>query len=173
MGFLSNLLGAATQLLPGPLAAIAQTVGGAFGVLPSTQAQRSIQTQGPQNIPLRRQVGLSPTGAARLAAGLSPVDPRRTGGNGRVFKQTIIQTIDVSSGDVLREVIKEGAPFLMNKEVAQLRVVAKKLTKAERKLPRKTRSASPQKELIDAVTAEALRNVITGHGHHGNIVHST
>jgi len=81
------------------------------------------------------------------------------GGNGVVARQTIVQTVDLASGAVVRSEVLPGAPFLMNSEVRSLRRVAKKVGRAHAKLPRRTVQKSAMKELTDAAVAEALRNV--------------
>lgn len=81
------------------------------------------------------------------------------GGNGVVARQTIVQTINLMTGAVVRTELFSGAPFLMNSEVRSLRRVAKKVGKAHAKLPRRTVQKSALKELTDAAVAEALRKV--------------
>jgi len=82
-------------------------------------------------------------------------------GNGFFATSTIVQTLDLRTGQIVRQRVLNGSPFLMNNEVNKLRTVARKLGKANARLPRKTRKASAQRELVDAVTQNALRRVIT------------
>lgn len=82
-------------------------------------------------------------------------------GNGFFVTETIVQTIELATGQIIRSKCLAGSPFLMNNEVNKLRTVARKLGKANARLPRKTRRASAQRELVDAVTQNALRRVIT------------
>jgi len=92
----------------------------------------------------------------------APAVPMRggiAGGNGVVARQTVVQTVDIATGVVVRAEILPGAPFLMNSEVRSLRRVAKKVGRAHAKLPRRTVQKSAMKELTDAAVAEALRNV--------------
>jgi len=81
------------------------------------------------------------------------------GGNGVVARQTLVQTINLMTGAVVRSELLPGAPFLMNSEVRSLRRVAKKVGRAHAKLPRRTVQKSAMKELTDAAVAEALRKV--------------
>lgn len=81
------------------------------------------------------------------------------GGNGVVARQTIVQTINLLTGQITRQERFAGAPFLMNSEVRSLRRVAKKVGRAHAKLPRRTVQKSAMKELTDAAVAEALRKV--------------
>jgi len=81
------------------------------------------------------------------------------GGNGTVARQTVVQTIDLRTGVVVRQEVFSGAPFLMNSDVRKLRSIAKKVSRANSKLPRRTVQVSQMKQLTDAAVAEALRNV--------------
>jgi len=96
-----------------------------------------------------------------LLAAAAPVSVAGGRGNGFFATSTIVQTTDLRTGQVVRQRILNGSPFLMNNEVNKLRTVARKLGKANARLPRKTRRASAQRELVDAVTQNALRRVIT------------
>jgi len=108
--------------------------------------------------------------SARRRALQGQVDPRilqeRLGmvqnrGNGRFAVETIVQTTDLETGQVVRVQVFPGRPFLMNSDVRKLRQTAKKLGKANARLPRRTVGKSAQRELIDAVTQTALRKVLT------------
>lgn len=103
-------------------------------------------------------VGISAlaAGAGQDADGRVVVEGAAGRGNGQFVKQTLVQTIDVETGAIVRTVVRSGAPFLMNREVRQLRTVARKLGRAHAKLPRVTRAPSLAKQLQD----KALRNAL-------------
>jgi len=91
------------------------------------------------------------------APGLAPAvigGPAR--GNGRFARQTIVETLDLVTGQVVRQETFSGAPFLMNNEVRKLRTVARKLTKAHGKLPRRTQQVSLTSQLKDAAVRKAI-----------------
>jgi len=111
--------------------------------------------------------------AVAVASASSRVDPRiimerteqgRGRGNGFFATDTIVETIDLRTGEVVRRKVFDGSPFLMNTDVRKLRQTTRKLRKANASIPTKTRKPSAQKELIDAVTSRALRQVITSNG---------
>jgi len=172
MGFLSNLLGAATQLLPGPLGAIAQVAGTALGIAAPTPsnllaAAAPAQTTFLGPAPIQAPVTFGPRNVALQARARTGISGQR--GNGQFVVDTIVETTDLGTGKVVRRKVLEGSPFLMNNDVRKLRQTAKKLGKANARLPRKTVKQSAAKELINAITQTALRRVLTGpgHGHHG------
>jgi len=80
-------------------------------------------------------------------------------GNGQFAKQTIVETIRLADGAVVRQEVFAGAPFLMQKAVRELRATTKKLTRANARIPRKTREKSKNAQLLDAVLDRALSNV--------------
>lgn len=80
-------------------------------------------------------------------------------GNGLVARQTVVQTIDLVSGLLIRQVVFDGAPFLMNSDVRKLRSISRKVSKAHSKLPRRVVKESRMKALTDAVVDDAMRKV--------------
>lgn len=80
-------------------------------------------------------------------------------GNGMVARQTIVQTIDLQTGALLRQLVFDGAPFLMNSDVRKLRSISRKVSKAHSKLPRRVVKESKMKQLTDAAVDEAMRKV--------------
>jgi len=108
-----------------------------------------------------------PLGVAPLAAGVirPPTGPEQlarstalmaTGGNGQFAKRTIVQTINLATGQVVKQDVLIGAPFLMNKAVAELRRTTRKLMKANAKIPRRTAKQSLGSELKDAALKKAI-----------------
>jgi len=77
-------------------------------------------------------------------------------GNGRTFRRTFVQTVDLFTGAILRHDAFPGAPFLMNNQVRQLRTTAKKLTRAAGKIPTRRTRTSLTTQLKDAVLQRAL-----------------
>ncbi len=99
--------------------------------------------------------------------GLPPRAVVVTGGNGKVAKRTIVQTINLDTGQVVMETVLEGAPFLMNKAVRELARTTKKLRKANRKIPTRTVKQSLSAQLTERVLDQTIQDV--GHpGHHGH-----
>lgn len=90
-----------------------------------------------------------------------------SGGNGKVAKRTIVQTINLDTGLVVNEVTLEGAPFLMNKAVRELARTTKKLRKANRKIPTRTVKQSLGSQLTERVLNQTIQDVGDHHGHHG------
>jgi len=83
-------------------------------------------------------------------------------GNGQFVKQTIVQTIELATGTVVRQETFAGAPFAMQKEINRIRTLDKKLTKAAARIRSKGKGPSKTKQLTDAVVDSALRNVVAG-----------
>lgn len=83
----------------------------------------------------------------------------RGGGNGLVARQTIVQTVDLVTGLIVRQEVFSGAPFLMASDVRKLRSIARKVAKANSKLPRRVVKESKMKQLTDSVVDDAIRNV--------------
>jgi len=77
-------------------------------------------------------------------------------GNGQFARQTIVQTIRLIDGAVVRQEVFSGAPFLMQKAVRELRATTKKLTRANAKIPRRTVAQSKRSALIDTCLDQAL-----------------
>jgi len=88
------------------------------------------------------------------------------GGNGKVAKRTIVQTINLDTGNVVNQIILEGAPFLMNKAVRELARTTRKLRKANAKIPRRTVRQSLGSQLTERVLNQTIQDV--GDHHHHN-----
>jgi len=98
------------------------------------------------------RVGQNITAAQLAQAGIM-------GGNGQFSKRTIVQTINLATGLVVKTVVFDGAPFLMNKEVASLARVTRKLGKASRKIPRRVVKQSLASRLSEAALTDAIDGV--------------
>lgn len=80
------------------------------------------------------------------------------GGNGRTATRTIVQTMDLATGKIIREKFMEGSPHIMNKDVTAANRLFKQTRKLDRRLPRKTVRESKTKQLADAAIDKALRD---------------
>jgi len=77
------------------------------------------------------------------------------GGNGRFNVITTVTTIDNVTGQAVRQKVFAGAPFIMQKEVAHMRSVAKKLSRAHGRVP--TRKV---KQGINSMISDAIKDKI-------------
>jgi len=187
MGFFSDLLkgvGAVVGAVINPGATIGKLLRGtgeASGIVaktPLTAAQATtgvIQTvTGPGTAgPLAiagRGVGTlaQPIGSGLVGGAVAGRGVILTGGNGKVAKRTIIQTINLDTGIIVMEIVKEGAPFLMNKAVRELQRTTKKLRKANAKIPTREKKQSLGAKLTERVLNQTIQDVGDHHGHHGN-----
>jgi len=139
-------VGAAAVTARLPVQQIVQRVAPAVGVL------------GAIGGPIQRGIDVpaliaNPPAAALAQAGIM------SRGNGQFVKRTIVQTINLATGAVVNQVVLDGAPFLMNKEVASLARVTRKLGKANRKIPRRTIKQSLASRLSEKALTEAIDNV--------------
>jgi len=182
MGFFSNLLQTVAPIVssfvPGGSLITAAATG--LGLL-GPAGPPAITTQGPSTLGRPPLTSVVQQRDVRVAALAGQVDPRVVqdrqarglgGGNGRFATDTIVETQDLVTGQIVKRRVLAGSPFLMNNEVRKLRQVARKLGKANAKLPRKTVAQSAQKELINAITQTALRRVLTGPGHGHPIINA-
>jgi len=80
-------------------------------------------------------------------------------GNGQFARQTIVQTIELATGAIVRQEVFPGAPFLMSNEVSRLSTVSKKVLRAGRKIPRRVSKESETAKLKDIVLREAMRRI--------------
>jgi len=78
------------------------------------------------------------------------------GGNGRTATRTIVQTMDLATGQITRVKTMPGSPRLMNSDVAAARKVIKSVGKLHNQMPRRTVKDSPATKLKDAAIAAAL-----------------
>jgi len=78
------------------------------------------------------------------------------GGNGRTATRTIVQTMDLATGQIIRMKTMPGSPRLMNSDVAAARKVIKSVGKLHNQMPRRTVKESQATKLKDAAIAAAL-----------------
>jgi len=97
-------------------------------------------------------------GGGAAAAGAGTVDMTGFGGgNGSVATRTIVETMDLRTGQIVRRKIMEGSPHIMNKDISAAKKVFRSVRKLDARLPKKTRARSKTKELADAAVDKAIR----------------
>jgi len=79
-------------------------------------------------------------------------------GNGTFTSRTIIETLNLATGGVTREV-RPGRPHIMNSDVQIARRVIRQSRKLAQRIPKKTVKESKTKQLTDAAVEAAMRNV--------------
>jgi len=112
------------------------------------------------------RVALAAGGAAAVAGGaiaLAGDDDGAmiaggTGGNGDVFTRTVIQTLN-RQGQVVRQRIERGSPFLMNRDLAIAKRVIRTVGKLGGKFRRTKSGPSKMKQLTDKVIDTAICTV--------------
>ena len=160
MGWLSKAFGS-----------VARIAGSILGFAPTKAVAAAVPSVATRSLsairraaPIVGQAALA-GGVGALGAGLVGPDGQALpvggpgqlgGGNGRFAKQTIVQTIDLTTGQVVRQVTMNGAPWLMNSEVSGLGRVSRKVRKASRKIPTRTRRQSLGEELKEAAIEKAI-----------------
>jgi len=77
-------------------------------------------------------------------------------GNGRFARQTIVETLDLMTGQVVRQQVLSGAPFLMASDVRKLEQTTKKLRRANARIPRRVVKESALAGLKDELVRGAL-----------------
>jgi len=81
------------------------------------------------------------------------------GGNGQVHRVTIVLTIDNRTGALVNRIVLQGAPFLMNQQVSQLKRTVKLIGKANQKIPRRVVKESLTSELTREIKTSAIRQI--------------
>lgn len=158
-GILSSLLGGS--------AAGGGIVSTALGLATSPLALAGTIAADPIGAVLGTTAGLA--GAALGLAGLSPAangngnGPVDTtgfaGGNGRTATRTIVQTMDLATGQIIRQKTMPGSPRLMNSDVAAARKVIKSVGKLHNQMPRRTVKEGEVTKLKNAAVQAATQRV--------------
>ncbi len=105
---------------------------------------------------------------AAIASGQFVVNPATGelvplgGGNGLLATSTMVTTVNRITGQIVKQRVFQGSPFIMNKEVAHLKSVVKKITRAHGKVPTKTRKQSVSSMISDAIKDAMLRQAQSG-----------
>jgi len=145
----------------GGLLSLVQSVTGldlTAAIAPVTSLVSGIPVVGPIVAPILG--GILGTGGAVNTTGFS-------GGNGRFATRTIVETMDTTSGKIVKRKTLPGSPYLMNSEVAGLRKVVKKSNNLQKRIPRRTVKQSTTSKLTEAVQMKAIQNVqLPHHGDH-------
>jgi len=105
------------------------------------------------------QAALGPLGVAGAPAG-GPIDT--TGfsrGNGRTANRTIVETMDLVTGQIIRRRMMPGTPHLMNSEIRAAKKVFKKSADLQKRIPRRTVKQSEVTQLKNALVRRAFQNV--------------
>jgi len=136
LGLLGSTLGIGSEQLNPLLAIAAPIVGGLLG--------------GPAGAAAGQAIGgvISSTGFA--------------GGNGKVATRTIVQTMDLMTGKIIRQREMPGSPFMMNSEVRAAKKVFRQSRNLNNKLPRRTVKESASTRLKNACIEDAIHH--RGHG---------
>jgi len=79
------------------------------------------------------------------------------GGNGRTATRTVVQTMDLLTGQIIRVKTMPGSPRLMNSDVAAARKVIKSVGKLHNQMPRRVVKESEATKLKNAAIAAAMQ----------------
>jgi len=94
-----------------------------------------------------------------LGGGPGPVDTTGfAGGNGKTATRTVVETMDLASGTIIRRKIMPGSPFLMNVDVKAAKKVFRQSAALAKRIPRKTVRQSATSQLKEAAIDSAIRN---------------
>jgi len=136
---ISAPLAIASEVIAAPLDVLSGVVGGVTGIAGSI------------------------AGVGGLAGGAQPGGPVNAtgfgGGNGKTATRTIVQTMDLATGEIIRVQMLAGSPKLMNKDVAAARKVARVRASLNKTTPTKTTKVSPMKTLQNSIVQAAIANV--------------
>ncbi len=151
MGFFSSILGIGKKLIGG-LLGVAPKAAKAVVKPAAKVARRVAPAVGVGVIGLGAGLALGPDGQPVGAAGGPGV-----GGNGLTFTRTIVQSVDARDGSILRQQVLQGAPHLMNRDLAIAKRVFRLAGKLHRRMPKRTVRASRTKQLTQQVVEQALQ----------------
>jgi len=144
---ISGVAGAAARATVGGIAAAGRFAGRAAGTLPGQLALAGGAAFVGSRLAQQGVPGAE--GPVIMGGGVGR-------GNGRFARQTIVETIDLTTGTVVRQEVFSGAPFLLNSDVRKLRQTTRKLTRAAARIPRRSVPVSLTKQLTDAALNAAI-----------------
>ncbi len=160
MGFFGDILKGGLKLLG---------IGGGAPVRPALAAAGTARLRGTMPAGTRGAVGrivrggaiAAGAGAAFELGGAAVRDESGAlvamgGGNGVTSRRTIVQTIENATGEVIKQVVKEGAPHLMNKDLQIAKRVFRLSSKLHARMPKRTVRMSRTKMLTTQVVENAL-----------------
>jgi len=166
MGFLSSLTGFIGRVATGvgrflgvvPPAAVAGA-GLAAGAVAARVAPRAVGRLLPGAI----GAVAGATGALAGTALLAPDDGTgaMVGGNGMTTVQTIVNTIDNATGQIIRQRVLRGRPFLMQRDFVAWRRVERMARTAARRVGLKARKPSQKTVLRNAFETVSLQRALT------------
>jgi len=84
------------------------------------------------------------------------------GGNGVLATTTMVTTVNRLTGQIVKQRVFVGSPFIMNKEVAHLKSTIKKLRRGAGKIPTRTREPSLNSEINSAIKHSILHQAQRG-----------
>jgi len=84
------------------------------------------------------------------------------GGNGRTATRTVVETMDLASGNITRRKVMPGSPFLMNADVKAAKKVFRQSAALAKRIPRRTVKESATTQLKNAAIDSAIRNANQG-----------
>lgn len=151
MGFFSSILGFGKKI-----------IGGLLGVAPTAKKVAKPVATAAKRVAIGAGVA---GGVVGLGAGLvigpdgQPVGAAGgpgVGGNGLTFTRTIVQSVDARDGTVLRQQVLQGAPHLMNRDLAIAKRVFRLAGKLHRRMPKRSVRMSRTKMLTQQVVENAL-----------------
>ena len=144
-GIVSTALGLATAPLAIAGSVLADPVGAVLGIA---------------GAPVQALAGLGLGDLAGAARQNGVVDTTGfAGGNGRTATRTIVQTMDLATGQIIRTKTMPGSPRLMNSDVAAARKVIKSVGKLHNQMPRRTVKEGEVTKLKNAAVQAATARV--------------
>lgn len=169
MGFLATFLKATGKFLTTAAPAVtALGVGGVVGAVatalvtdPAVPAVAALTTGTPKaQAAALTSLGLTPAQVAATRAGLAVSAGAAPAVAGAVVRMknisiTTVQTIN-PAGQIVKQVVLAGKPFLMRKDFVTAKRVIKAIRKAGTKIPKVSVPQSKTKQLTDAVMDKAL-----------------
>lgn len=160
MGLLDEIEAVGQAIFDPAIEVISEVVGGGSKVLPGVLPKSEKVQEFIEDILPIPGVSSGNGLTARIGGAACPVDTTGFGGgNGKESTRTIVETMDLRTGKIVRRKILAGSPHLMNKDIAAARKVFRATSKLHARMPRRTVRESKTKQLTDAAVDKALRSV--------------
>lgn len=170
MGLLDTILktgqGLVRQVpIAGPLAAGAiGTVGATLGIAAGGPSDQGL-LEGANPIGNILDLALSPLDILNplLGGGGGAVDMTGfSGGNGSRSTRTIVETMDLASGQIISRRILPGSPHMMNSDIKAAKKVFRQSAALQKRMPRKTVRESDATKLKNALVSKAMNSATGG-----------
>jgi len=100
-------------------------------------------------------LGLTRPGTAVDVTGFS-------GGNGRFATRTTVETLDVTTGQIVKLKRMPGSPHMMNSEISAAKKVFRATAKLHNRMPRRVVRESQMQQLTKAAVQKAITNTQSG-----------